>query len=144
VVNLYDQGIVFEPIHRVIFGAEPDELLGFISRFQTIRCKIDQSIKRIIRIEKTDRDIATVSLEPVLEEFVRMKGCAVDYIHGEDEVSRLVADSKRPATGIILPPVRKDGLFKTVAQSGPLPRKSFSMGEPLDKRFYLECRKLFG
>jgi hypothetical protein len=45
--------------------------------------------------------------------------------------------------GILLPPVKKAGLFQTVARSGPLPRKSFSMGEGIEKRFYLECRRLF-
>jgi len=45
--------------------------------------------------------------------------------------------------GILLPPFCKQGLFKTIAHRGPLPRKSFSMGESSEKRFYLECRRLF-
>jgi hypothetical protein len=45
--------------------------------------------------------------------------------------------------GILLPPVKKSGLFETVARFGPLPRKSFSMGESVEKRYYLECRRLF-
>ncbi|MDR2101904.1 MAG: DUF1015 domain-containing protein, partial [Treponema sp.] len=46
--------------------------------------------------------------------------------------------------GLLLPPIKKSGLFQTVARRGPLPRKSFSMGEAPEKRFYLECRRLFG
>jgi hypothetical protein len=43
----------------------------------------------------------------------------------------------------VLPPFKKQGLFETVAMRGPLPRKSFSMGGACEKRFYLECRRLF-
>jgi uncharacterized protein (DUF1015 family) len=67
----------------------------------------------------------------------------IDYIHDEEEVFRLSVDKNRPATGILLPPVQKSGLFETVARLGPLPRKSFSMGHSCEKRFYLECRSLF-
>jgi hypothetical protein len=69
---------------------------------------------------------------------------SIDYIHGEDEVFRIAQGSEKPVTGILLPPVRKAGFFETVARGGPLPRKSFSMGEACEKRFYIECRRLFG
>ncbi|MGP1495198.1 MAG: hypothetical protein ACTTJG_00180 [Treponema sp.] len=65
----------------------------------------------------------------------------LDYIHGENEVLRL--GKKENALGILLPPVQKESFFSTIAKSGPLPRKSFSMGEADEKRFYLESRKLF-
>ena len=65
----------------------------------------------------------------------------IDYIHGAQEVFRLGAQDN--ATGILLPPVAKDSFFATINGRGPLPRKSFSMGEADEKRFYLECRKLF-
>ena len=32
--------------------------------------------------------------------------------------------------------------FGTISGKGPLPRKSFSMGEADEKRFYLECRQI--
>jgi hypothetical protein len=99
--------------------------------------------------------IATASLQPLLDQAVDngvTKGneaaLSIDYIHGEDELFRLAADpgaaNGSPVTGILLPPVQKDGFFETVARYGPLPRKSFSMGEAEEKRFYIECRKLFG
>ena len=66
----------------------------------------------------------------------------IDYIHGTEEVLSL---GKKPgAVGILLPPIAKDSFFETINGRGPLPRKSFSMGEADEKRFYLECRKLFG
>jgi hypothetical protein len=116
---------------------------------------------RYALIETGAAGLATVSLQPLLDrclEAAKAGGGApesaapkdaalsIDYIHGAEELFRLAsspAGPGHPATGILLPPVRKAGLFETVARSGPLPRKSFSMGEASEKRFYLECRKLF-
>ena len=38
--------------------------------------------------------------------------------------------------------VDKASLFPYVTQNGPLPRKTFSMGEAKSKRYYLEARKI--
>jgi uncharacterized protein (DUF1015 family) len=89
--------------------------------------------------------ISTYPLQPRLDEFLKYNEViGIDYIHGEDEIFRLATlDKEAKTVGILLPPVKKEDLFFTVAQGGPLPRKSFSMGEACEKRFYLECRKLF-
>ena len=142
--NLYDPGISFEPIHRVLFGAEPPELMDILSALKDKKFRQDPSNKRVIRMENLSPAIATAGLQPLLDDFVKKKGCSIDYIHGEDEVLRITEDPSRRAVGLILPPVEKEGLFKTVARTGPLPRKSFSMGESEEKRFYLESRRLFG
>ena len=142
VENIYDPGISFEPIHRIVFGIEPGELLQTLSALKDITCRLDTA-SRVIRLECLTPEIATASLQPLLDSFVKERGLSIDYIHGEDEVLRLASDTARQAVGLLLPPVRKDGFFKTVAQNGPLPRKSFSMGEAEEKRFYLECRSLF-
>ena len=143
VENIYDPGISFEPIHRVVFGADSNELWQALSSLEDIKCRLE-SLGHIIRIESRSSDIATASLQPLLDSFVKERGLSMDYIHGEESLLRITSDPARKATGLLLPPVRKDGFFKTVAQNGPLPRKSFSMGEAEEKRFYLECRKLFG
>jgi hypothetical protein len=36
----------------------------------------------------------------------------------------------------------KNELFKTVILDGSLPRKTFSMGEAHEKRFYMEARQI--
>ena len=64
----------------------------------------------------------------------------IDYIHGSEEVFRLGAEEGNIA--ILMPPIAKDSFFSTIAAKGPLPRKTFSMGEASEKRFYLEARKL--
>ena len=38
--------------------------------------------------------------------------------------------------------MEKDELFPSVIADGALPRKTFSMGDARDKRYYMECRKV--
>ncbi len=44
--------------------------------------------------------------------------------------------------GFLLPPMEKSAFFRTVVFDGALPRKTFSMGEARDKRYYLEARRI--
>ena len=67
-------------------------------------------------------------------------GGRVDYVHGADVTREL--GSQPGNIGFLLPAMGKDQLFKTVIFDGVLPRKTFSMGEAHDKRFYLEARKI--
>ena len=41
-----------------------------------------------------------------------------------------------------MPSISKSDLFDMVMLAGVLPRKTFSMGEADDKRFYLEAKKI--
>jgi len=170
--NIYDPAIKFEPIHRVVFGLGFDEALnalsalpGFSSRMigsseELVRmtrepvkgnrfglvCKNAINQNRYALVETSAGGISTACLQPLLDNAVAAsKGAlSIDYIHGEDEVFRLANGSENPVIGILLPPVQKAGFFETIARNGPLPRKSFSMGEACEKRFYIECRRLFG
>jgi hypothetical protein len=141
--NLYDPGISFEPIHRVIFGLKPGDVLAAISRLPGLVCKSSRGRPEIIQVESSREIIAAVSLQPALDDLVKAAGASMDYIHGEEELCRVVSGSPLPAVGVLFPALQKGGLFKTVAETGPLPRKSFSMGSAKEKRFYLECRSLF-
>ena len=62
-----------------------------------------------------------------------------DYIHGEDSVRKLATSGN---TGILVPAISKDTFFSTVEKEGVFPRKTFSMGEAFEKRFYLEAKKI--
>ena len=42
----------------------------------------------------------------------------------------------------ILSSMEKESLFETVIKDGALPRKTFSMGEAHEKRFYMEAKKI--
>ena len=63
---------------------------------------------------------------------------SIDYIHGTDSVRKL--SLKDGNAGFMLPAMDKSLLFPAVAADGALPRKTFSMGEANEKRYYIECR----
>jgi hypothetical protein len=173
--NLYDPALVFEPIHRFIFGAGTEEIRDLFSALEGFsttklcgtgaRTKLLSLVKEgvpqtrfgiipgasrgdpeeggLFLAEAEPLPLAIERLQPLLDRLVQNRPeLSVDYIHGEEELFRLARRSA--GVGILLPPFNKQGLFRTVAAQGPLPRKSFSMGEAVEKRFYLECRRLFG
>ena len=81
------------------------------------------------------------TLQAFLDEYLpTIDGSRVDYIHGESVVRSLSQQAGN--AGFLLPAMGKDELFATVIHDGVLPRKTFSMGEAQDKRFYLEARRL--
>lgn len=165
IVNIYDSGLTFEPIHRVLFNSNASKLISFLneklngvlveevsenSLGQNIKkSKADfgfifkeNEIQKYFRIKTRIQELAVSRLQPLLDEFISCnKEIEIDYIHGNEEVFRLGA--QKNAVSILLPPIAKDSFFETISSRGPLPRKSFSMGEASEKRFYLECRKLF-
>jgi hypothetical protein len=169
VENLYDPGVAFEPIHRVLFGPAAEEvskvlaaLPGFALCPVETRAELSRLVgapeapaarlglisgRSLFLAESSAPGLITDSLQPLLDPFIADHGgdrYGIDYIHGEDELFRVAGASEKPAVGLLLPPIKKSGLFQTVARRGPLPRKSFSMGEAVEKRFYLECRRLLG
>ena len=169
IVNIYDQGLTFEPIHRVLFGADAAELiLRLTSQFggEVAQCRSAEELEDAVKkssssfgfastsggktaytLVKTNiSSLAVSAFQPVVDDYIAEKTKAgnditIDYIHGDVETMRLGAQAG--TTGILLPPIDKGSFFATIEKSGPLPRKSFSMGEADEKRFYLECRKLF-
>ena len=124
IVSLYDEGLVFEPIHRVLFCADGAKITASMADFV-------QSPKSTIA-EIQDKIDAYLAKTP---------SAKIDYIHGKDEVERLVKEKN--ALAVFMPAIEKSTLFSQIEKSGTLPRKSFSMGEASEKRFYVECRKLF-
>lgn len=166
--NIYDPAIRFEPIHRLILGAGFDETVSILSSLPDFSIRNVENKDELLRhcerlpesddlaanyfgivckdryalIETSAAGIATACLQPLLDKKLQEgKKLSIDYIHDTEELIRLAG--KKKTTGILLPPVKKSGLFETVAGFGPLPRKSFSMGHSVEKRFYLECRQLF-
>lgn len=167
IVNIFDTGLTFEPIHRVLFKIAPSglietikaELGGSVTEIaskQELSDKVKASnasfgfvytengAQKYMLLETPVKELAVARIQPVIDEYLRAQNAdkeQIDYIHGTDEVFRLGA--KEETVSILLPPVAKDSFFATINSRGPLPRKSFSMGEADEKRFYLECRKLF-
>ncbi len=165
VENIYDEAIVFEPIHRLLYHIQPSSLITALTRqggFGATSVDNPEKLAALVAdrgaprtrygvvsaegcvlLETDAIGVATIALQPLLDDFIAADSRRlIDYVHGAEEVIRI--GQKPDAAGILLPPVSKNTLFATIAKGGPLPRKSFSMGEASEKRFYLECRKLFG
>ena len=85
--------------------------------------------------------LETATLHNFIDPFLQTRnGTRVDYIHGENILHSLSGDQGR--IGFVLPAMDKHDLFESVVEHGATPRKTFSLGEAEEKRFYLECRRI--
>lgn len=146
-VNIHDEAISFEPIHKVIFDTQPESFISEAKSFFAGRMGEGRDIT-LITGEKTE----TVSVsgltigeligscEEFCKAFITRHGGRIDYIHGDNEC--MAMSKRKNCAGILLPRMEKSELFKSVMSSGPFPKKSFSIGHGNDKRYYLECRKI--
>ena len=95
----------------------------------------------VVEISNPSTNLSVGTIQNFLDAFIKNGGAEkIDYVHGLEVVARL---SSQPGNfGIYLPCMNKNDLFKTVILDGALPRKTFSMGEAKEKRFYMESRKI--
>ena len=162
--NVHDAGLIFEPIHRVVFGVK-EELSAALERLsgavQITPCDAQEMITRVNAQAGAGQSVGLVTpqgssvltfahpasnlpvgtLQAFLDAWLKEgKAEKIDYVHGSDVVTRLGAQPGN--IGFYLPGMAKGDLFKTVIVDGALPRKTFSMGEAKEKRFYLEARRI--
>ncbi len=148
VVNIHSKALEFEPIHRVLFDINPDHILSELKKYynisetngeQKIICVI-KGVEKELYITNPSNQLAVGSLQKFLDFYLKEFGGKIDYIHGDDVVKEL--SQKDNSIGFILDAMEKSQLFCGVSKDGPLPRKTFSMGEAWEKRFYVEARKI--
>ena len=144
VCNVYDTGIVFEPIHRIVFDCDAEDVLhtleteaGDPEGRELFYIANGREGKVRLRCESLGGLIASV--QSVLDVYEK-KGCTVDYIHDDLALKNLA--KKENSFALFLPPMAKSDLFRTVELSGVFPKKSFSICHSRDNREYLECRKI--
>ncbi len=157
-VNLHSPSLEFEPIHRVLFNISPLEVVKELNRCfdlldydgndslngteQVFSYIIDEKVHKVI-INNPTLNLSVGSITEFIDKLLlKHPQATVDYIHGEDVVSSLTKTTD--TIGFIFDGMAKSDLFKTVILDSALPRKTFSMGHPWDKRFYLECRRIKG
>ena len=165
--NVHDEALEFEPIHRVLFGVKQDfrarlgsEFSGLVqfttvanveemithvdngdSKVQKVGLVLGKNEFNVVEFRHPSSNLAVGTIQPILDAFLKEGGAEkIDYVHGVDVTIRL--GSQPGNLGIYLPAMKKTDLFKTVIVDGALPRKTFSMGEAHEKRFYLEARKI--
>ena len=164
-VNLHDASLEFEPIHRVLFevagGFDPvDSLTTFLEggveaepaeSAAEMAAKVEAGGQKVgvitargyqvLTLTKPQGNLPVGSVQPWLDALGASRVFReLDYVHGADVVDRL---GRKPGNvGLFLPGMDKHDLFKSVILDGALPRKTFSMGEAEEKRFYMEVRRL--
>ena len=127
--NIHEPSLDFEPIHRVIFDTDAS---AFAAEFTAHRTEWEAKDKTLGE--------RVAAAESFCRAYIAAHGGYIDYIHGDDTARSF--GEKPNCAAVLLPPVEKSGLFLSVLKNGALPKKSFSMGNARDKRYYLECRKI--
>ena len=149
-VNNHDDALQFEPIHRVLFGVEPEQVIRAFLEFYPGAYEGQGEGHTIaytcagrtgfLTVPQPRMQLAVGTLQAFIDPYLQQHGGRVDYIHGDEVTDRLGAEPGN--MGFKLPAMGKEQLFKTVMADGVLPRKTFSMGNAQDKRYYVEARKI--
>ena len=140
-VNIYDDGIFFEAIHRVVKGVDPEKFAaGILPEKEGEAFLVIGGKKRACSFGK-DVAGAVKKADAYIAAYTKANGGEEDYIHGEEEIVRITEEQK-DSVGILLPKMDKSELFATVKKHGCLPRKTFSMGESAEKRYYIEGKEI--
>ena len=142
--NLYDDGIIFEPIHRVMFNVDKEfenELRNKVDgEFVSFTYSKEEG-KKELKLPK-NAPMAYLQVQTFLDEYLKSHPEAkIDFIHDEDELIS-VANKNINSVAIAMPALTKEDLFDYLATGRVLPRKSFSMGHANEKRYYLEAKKI--
>ena len=153
IVNIHDSALLFEPIHRVVTGTDPAALLQDWQAYAAARgMTLDAAEGHAFTVVCADGDKAVTvgnpegaipceTIQKFLDDFLaRHPEAEIDYIHGEQSLRALA--SRPGAIGFLLPEIDKNSFFSDVKKLGVLPRKTFSMGEADEKRFYMEAKKI--
>ncbi|MGE4454119.1 MAG: DUF1015 domain-containing protein [Sphaerochaeta sp.] len=162
--NIYDEALAFEPIHRVLFNLDrstfEQELSKVCNRFTVNQVadleSLDKAINRddglqtfglcdtegylLYSLVGPSASIAAGTLQLIIDSLLCQEKASVDYIHGKEVTSNL--GRKDGNIGLILPEVSKTTFFDSIIKDNALPRKTFSMGEANEKRYYMEARKI--
>lgn len=160
--NIFDEGLEFEPIHRVLFKTSLSAVVKSLSNYcssyelekendlESVHKKINEGSEQrfglcdgkdyfVVKVTDPKSAIAAGTMQMIIDDLVSA-GSKVDYIHGLESADHI---GREPGnTGVFLPNVSKDTFFDTIIKDGALPRKTFSMGEAQEKRYYMEARRI--
>lgn len=138
IVNVYDEGIRFEPIHRFVSGVDK---AAFERGAEALEGAAFTFAEGKNHAGKDSLPASIAAADRYIEDYIAAHGGKVDYVHGDENLRALVAADKT-ASGICFAPMEKSELFAYVSKHGALPKKTFSMGEGVEKRYYLEGKSI--
>lgn len=143
-LNIYDEGLIFEPIHRVVFNPESDFVEGLVKVLKGENKSYIYSTefgKREIPIPKIGPECYK-TVQTYIDSYLKNHPkTSVDYIHDEDQTIE-VAKTNPGSVALIMPALTKGDIFDYIAKDEVLPRKAFSMGHAVEKRYYLESKTI--
>jgi len=122
IINLYDPAMPYEGMNRLLTNVDPDKALA--------EMELDPFHLP---------DLQT--LQPILDRWLESHPEAqLEYVHDAHTCREL---GKKPRSlAFTYETFDKEGLFDVVRKNGRFVRKSFAMGHPYEKRYYLEARKI--
>lgn len=168
VVNIHDPALEFAPIHRLLLGVMGDVrqalVQSFGARVSCTEVPSEAALRErvaaaadgvrltaglvgpgarfsVVEIAEPPSSLAVGTWQPFVDGFIERGGAReVDYVHGHDTLVRL---AQQPGhVGVLLAGIGKSELMRRVVHDGPTPRKTFSMGEAHEKRYYMEARRI--
>ena len=169
ICNLHSEALEFKPIHRLLTNVDVKDMLSFFEAeitkqglesaegdeivFEYVESGNDDSAKQAngneavsennygINITNRGDRLPVEILQGILDKYLETHdNVSIDYIHGDEALHRLVKEIK--GCGIFLQSIDKSTLFPAINAGGVLPRKTFSIGEANEKRYYMECHKI--
>lgn len=157
VVNLHSPALEFEAIHRVLYGGRIDAVMEEFQRYLELwgGCRTEAACnereadivfvqgkrREGIRLSHTEGHLAVELLQHFLDEYLREHpALELDYVHSPEAAAELAGEGK--ACSMLLRSIDKSSLFPAIQAGGVLPRKTFSIGTEVQKRYYMECRRL--
>lgn len=141
ILNIYDEGLIFEPIHRVILNGG-EEVAAVLKK----ELKGDGTLTLLtgdgkISVPCPSKSSETITaVQGIIEKYAPLYGWEVDYVHGEEHLACVTAESG--GVGILMPCFAKSELINYVVNCGNLPKKAFSIGSAENKKYYIEAKRI--
>jgi len=165
VINLRDRAVEFMPIHRMIFNVNPSVCAHFVveklkekgrdaklvfGRWNpstlteegefVIPFRYHEGAGKLI-VSNPESPLAVGEVQDIFDEYISENpSSSIDYIHGDDAFMEL--SNKYDCIGFYFDAIKKSDFFDLIVKCGVLPKKTFSLGEAEQKRYYMECRLL--
>lgn len=141
--NLHCDGIVFEPIHRFVFGVDDSDFVLHMSTALKGKGRLNMFTTNMnYSVAVSDNSVQAIAdIQAAIDAYISAHpDASVDYIHGLDNL-HAVADTS-DGVAVEMPCIAKEELFGYVVEHGNLCRKAFSMGEAEEKRYYFEAKRI--
>ena len=141
--NLHCDGIVFEPIHRFVFGVDDSDFVLHMSTALKGKGRLNMFTTNMnYSVAVRDNSVQAIDdIQAAIDAYISAHpDASVDYIHGLDNL-HAVADTS-DGVAVEMPCIAKEELFGYVVEPGNLCRKAFSMGKAAETRYYFAANRI--